>query len=393
MILNEIIFEIEKNNPMYYNFKVNALSMKFSSSKLYYLSSKILFSFLLLFSQFTGPLVLASSTSKSNIEIKENYDEEFLLQNDIYLLGPGDVLSLIVMDAEELSNDKLDILPDGTVSVPLIGSVFVQDLSIDEAKTLIQQKLSEHLLLPEIQLTIRLFKPIRVTLIGEIEQPGIYILNKSVAEGVQSFATLVDAIQQAGGLTNKSNIENVKLVRTVKDTKNNAIIKKQAELNLWELINEGDQKNNPVLFNGDTILISRNNVTSKETTEMGFANLTPFIINVRILGQVKTPGQIELPVNTPLSQAVYSVGGPVEYMADTSRVYLIRLNRDGTVSSKKYKLNRAASTSDKFNPPLKANDVIYVGKSNFSKGVGALQTVTAPITPIVTILSFLKLID
>lgn len=378
---------------MYYNFIVNALSMKFSSSKLYCLSSKLLFSFLLLTSQFTGPLVLASSTFKSNVEIKENYDEEFLLQNDIYLLGPGDILKLIVMDADELSNDRLDILPDGTVSVPLVGSVFVKDLSIDEAKTLIQKRLSEHLLVPEIQLSIRVFKPIRVTLIGEIEQPGIHVLNKSFDEGNQSFATLVDAIQHAGGLTNKSNIKNVKLIRKLKDTKNNEFIKKQAELDLWKLINEGDQQNNPVLFNGDTIIFQRNNVTSKETSEFAFANLTPYTIDVRILGQVKTPGQIKLPVNTPLSQAVYSGGGPVDYMSDTSRVYLIRLNRDGTVTSKKYKLNRAASTSDKFNPPLKQNDVIYVSKNSFSKGVGVLQTVTAPITPIVTILSFLKLID
>lgn len=362
--------------------------MKIFKSKLYILSGKLIISSLLLLNNAFTSITFAAPNASLNGE--ENKEENLSLQNDIYLLGPGDILSMNVIDAPELSIDQLEVFPDGTVSISLVGSVSVNNLSIDEAKNLIQKKLSDHLLVPEIQLSIIRFKPIRVTLIGEIEKPGIYILNNQFEKGNKSFATLVDAIEKAGGVTNKSNIEKVRLIRTVKDKE---IFKKEAEINLWNLINNGDQANNPILFNGDTIVFERSETTSKETSEFAFANLTPDIIQVKILGMVKTPGPTELPVNTPLSQAVYSVGGPLDYMADTSRIYLIRLNRDGTVSSKKYKLNRSASTSDKFNPPLKSNDVIYVSKSNFSKGVGALQTVTAPITPIVTIMSFLKLID
>lgn len=361
--------------------------MKFFNRKSYSLALKLIISCCLLVVQAFDPVVFASSNLNSEGNKRQ---ERFDLQNDIYLLGPGDVLNLNVIDAPELSVNKLEVFPDGNISVPLIGTVFVNNLSIDEAKELIQERLSEQLLVPQVQLSVIQFKPIRVTLIGEIQKPGIYVFNNQFEKGRISFATVVDAIEKAGGVTSKSNIERVKLIRKVKSED---IKQKQTELNLWKLINQGDQENNPILFNGDTIVFEKTNITSKESSEFAFANLTPDIINVKILGSVKSPGAVELPVNTPLSQAVYSVGGPLEYMANSSRVYLIRLKRDGTVESTKYKLNRSASTSDKFNPPLKTNDVIYVSKSNFSKATGALSTVAAPLTNMVTILSFLRLID
>ena len=366
--------------------RIRFFKMKFSNSWIYIFSSRLIISFCLIFVNVLNQVTYASS----KIDLQNSLKESSVLQKDLYLLGPGDILNLNVIDAPELSVGRLEIFPDGTISVSLIGSIFVNNLSIDEAKQLIQKRLSDHLLVPEVQLSVIKFKPIRVTLIGEIQRPGIYVFNNESEKVQKSFATVVDAIVKAGGLTNKSNIEKVKLIRNVKSK---SIEKKQAELNLWELINKGNQENNPILFDGDTIVFDRNNVTSKESSEFAFANLTPDFITVKVLGAVKTPGLIELPVNTPLSQAVYSVGGPLDYLADSSRVYLIRLNRDGTVDSKKYKLNRSASTSDKFNPPLKTNDVIYVNNSAFSKATGALATVASPLTNVVTILSFLKLID
>ncbi len=54
------------------------------------------------------------------------------LQDDNYLLGPGDGLELKLFDAPELSGN-LDILNDGTVSLPLIGSVRLTGLSLSQA--------------------------------------------------------------------------------------------------------------------------------------------------------------------------------------------------------------------------------------------------------------------
>ena len=161
---------------------------------------------------------------------------------------------------------------------------------------------------------------------------------------------------------------------------------------MWELINNGNQENNPVLFDGDSIFIEPADVTSAESNEFAFANLTPDTINVTIIGAVKVPEKIELPINTPISQAVYATGGPQEFKSK-NKAYLIRLNRNGSVTNKRYKLNTELPISDRYNPPLRDNDIVYVPTNKFSKATGALGTVASPLTNLVTILSFLKLVE
>lgn len=313
----------------------------------------------------------------------------YFLQKNIYLLGPGDVIKMNIIDVPELSTN-LEILPDGTIFLPLVGSVFVKDLSVDDAKKLIQKKLSDHLLVPEVQLSLINLKPIRVTLIGEFQKPGIYLFDKNLGGNNTKITTLVDAIRNAGGLTNKSDIQKIKVVRKHRTEK--GLEYKEATFNLWDLINKGNQENNPVLFNGDSIFINPVNVTSPESNEFAFANLTPDTIKVRIIGAVVAPGKFELPINTPISQAVYSAGGPSDFKSK-NKAYLIRLNRNGSVTNKKYKINTELSISDKYNPPLRDDDIVFVPSNRFSRASGALGTVANPLTNLVTILSFLKLVD
>ena len=311
------------------------------------------------------------------------------IQRSIYFLGPGDVFELKIIDVPELSS-ALEVLSDGTVSVPLVGSVFIKNMSLDNARDLIQEKLSEHLLVPEVQLKMVRFRPLRVTLIGEVQSPGLYLIKNKVGDFATKTITMVDAIQQAGGLTNRSDIKEVKVVR--KYFENGKPQFKEASFNLWELINDGNQENNPILFDGDSIVIKKVENPTKESTEFAFANLTPKSIVVKVIGGVKTPGILELPANTPLSQAVFSAGGPKDFVTK-NKAQLIRLNKDGSVSNKKYKINKELPTSEKNNPLLKNNDIVYVAPNKFSKTTGALATIAKPLTNAVTILTFLKFID
>ena len=63
------------------------------------------------------------------------------------------------------------------------------------------------------------------------------------------------------------------------------------------------------------------------------------------------------------------------------------------MTNKRYKLNTELPISDKYNPPLRDNDIVYVPSNNFSKATGVLGTVASPLTNLVTILSFLKLVE
>ena len=73
------------------------------------------------------------------------------LQGDVYIIGPGDVLDLKLFDAPELSG-PLEVLNDGSVALPLVGSVVLSGLTLQQASSWARQLLADQLLRPELQL-------------------------------------------------------------------------------------------------------------------------------------------------------------------------------------------------------------------------------------------------
>ena len=100
------------------------------------------------------------------------------LQEDAYIIGPGDVLDLKLFDAEELSG-ALEVLNDGSVPLPLVGSVRLSGLTLQQATLWVEQLMREELLRPDLQLRVVKPRPIRVALVGQVERPGIYSLTTS----------------------------------------------------------------------------------------------------------------------------------------------------------------------------------------------------------------------
>ena len=62
-------------------------------------------------------------------------------------------------------------------------------------------------------------------------------------------------------------------------------------------------------------------------------------ISVNVVGQVNRPGLLSLRANTPLVQAIYMAGGPIDWKANTGRVELLRINENGSASRKNTKLS------------------------------------------------------
>ena len=184
----------------------------------------------------------------SDVPYYANGDYKYL-NSDYYIIGPGDKLELKIFDAPELSGN-LDVLNDGSVSLPLIGTVQLTGLTLQDAMMHIRNMLSRELLRPNLQLTIVRPRPIRVSLIGEVERPGIYSLSVneylqtagSPATSVRGLPTVVDAIQKAGGITQIANLRDVELQRRLPGRRQQY---KEAKLNLIELIINGNHINNP----------------------------------------------------------------------------------------------------------------------------------------------------
>ena len=225
--------------------------------------------------------------------------------SDQYILGAGDALDLQLHDARSYSG-SLDVLSDGTAALPLVGTVMLEGLTLPQATSYLTQLYGRQLRRPELTLRLVRPRPVRVSLVGEVTTPGLYSMapgnsassaDASRTVGTAAFgpATLVDAIQKAGGVTVNANLRDVAVRRRLPGRGDSY---KMARFDLLSLVRDGDQINNPLLFDGDIVRVGRVAQPDAVATEVAANNLSPRQIRVNVMGEVNNPGRQELPACT-----------------------------------------------------------------------------------------------
>ncbi len=323
---------------------------------------------------------------------------EDYLDDNFYLIGPGDQLILNLFDLEE-GNFNILVLNDGSGIFPLIGRQKLTGLTIEDASKLLKKEYAKELLRPELLLNIGKARPIRVSIVGEVQMPGIYTFSDSkntnlVGTQIEGpnigLPTLVDVIQKAGGITVDANIKSVEILRRMPGEK---ISYKKAIINLEDLVLNGNQEQNLHIFDGDSIKFSKAKELPKDNVEIARSNLSPKTITINIVGQVNSPGKIQVANNTPLIQAVYLAGGPIDWKANKGNVELLRIQKNGSAYRKKFKINLNQALSLESNPPLKNNDIVYVRSNNLNRVGSGFKTITESISPAITTITLFKLLE
>ena len=77
------------------------------------------------------------------------------LEGQRYGIGVGDVLRVDVVDHPDVSRDRVLVLPDGHISLPLIGSVRAAGKNVDQlSQELAQRYASERILQPQVTVAV-----------------------------------------------------------------------------------------------------------------------------------------------------------------------------------------------------------------------------------------------
>lgn len=113
-----------------------------------------------------------------------------------YRVGPGDVLDIVVFEVEELSRPAV-VTPEGTISVPLIGELPVQDQTTLEIEAGLKQRYgTRYLRDPQISVSVKDFRSQPVSVVGAVKEPGVYQL--------QGERRLLEVLAMAGGFTEET---------------------------------------------------------------------------------------------------------------------------------------------------------------------------------------------
>jgi len=129
-----------------------------------------------------------------------------------YLLSPFDRLAISVYGQDELNSEQR-VSDQSTVSIPLLGEIFVGGLTVSGAQRAIETAFIEqrYLVKPVVTISIEEFSPKLVTVLGEVTEPG----SIAIPEGRNGLPIQV-AIAEAGGFTGaaQKNAVQVKLAST-----------------------------------------------------------------------------------------------------------------------------------------------------------------------------------
>ena len=214
-------------------------------------------------------------------------------------------------------------------------------------------------------------------------------LNIPMDSGTNYFPTVFDAIRAAGGITRFSNLKEVELVRINKLSAGGG--RKKTILDFEQVIYNGDISQNIRIYDGDLINIKKlaeNNL--EQLTKATKSNLNNKFIKVVVSGRVNNPGEVKMPKNSTLNDAIDLAGGAKVLKGKTR---FLRFQNDGTIDSRKVSYSRRNPRGTFKNPYLKNGDLILVGNSLLSSTNEVLKEVTSPITGIFSTYGLIKAIS
>ena len=157
-----------------------------------------------------------------------------------YKLNQGDSI-LISVWGEDTLQKEVKVLPDGSISFPLVGRIEVANSTAPDVEKRITEKLKTYLSDPQVTVIVSNIEGNKFYIIGKVLRPGPFLLPGRM--------TVLQALSYAGGLDKFADLGEIKVLR---DTSSGQVV---LPINYKKLINGQSLESNIVLRTGDTILV------------------------------------------------------------------------------------------------------------------------------------------
>ncbi len=223
----------------------------------------------------------------------------FAIEENEYIISPGDSLLITVVDHEKELTATVKVRPDGKITYDIIGDVEASGLTIPELSELISKKLSDSGYYENPRVTVQL---------RETRQEIIYVYGDVIEPGQKSFtrpASVVEALGAVGGY------------KETADLANSRIIKKTGEFISVDLswirnqqINQKDIENklSDIMLKDGDVLVVPSSIKDKQ---------------ISVIGSVNKPGLYQVRSDISIIEALALAGGALEKSADLKNISII----------------------------------------------------------------------
>lgn len=218
-----------------------------------------------------------------------------------YLVGTGDVLSVMIYGIPNVQADSNSgtsptvpkgsrVDSAGTIQLPLLGSIQVAGLSLQQVRDRIQSSFKKYLKNPSVVVEMVEARSNPLYLLGQFKKPGTYYPDRPV--------NLLQGVSLGAGFDLTADLSGARLLR------GNRIV----PVDIYSLLHDGDQQQNVWLLPGDTVYIPDNSVQT-----------------VFVFGAAKTAGPVPIKNgHISLHQAIAAAGGLSGDVSYDSNIRIIR---------------------------------------------------------------------
>ncbi|WP_226700684.1 XrtA/PEP-CTERM system exopolysaccharide export protein [Qipengyuania gaetbuli] len=163
-----------------------------------------------------------------------------------YVIGPLDELTIHVWRNPELGAEKIQVRPDGRITIPLVKDLPAVGRTPSMLEKDIAQQLSQYIEEPLVSVIVNEFAGTfsqQIRIVGATEKPASLPYRANM--------TVLDAMISVGGLSEFAAGNRAKLIRFDKQSGS----QKEYALRLTDLLRRGDSDANVLLQPGDVIII------------------------------------------------------------------------------------------------------------------------------------------
>ncbi len=161
-----------------------------------------------------------------------------------YKVNAGDMLEISVWKEDDMLRETT-VLPDGSITYPLVGQVSVVGMTPAEIQQLLSQRLARFYRdreSPYVTVVVKSTGGNRVYVIGEVRSPGVFVITQPV--------DVMQALSMAGGLNEFADKGAIRVLRRSADGR-------QQTINFdYSAVRKGRElSSNIILQGGDTVVV------------------------------------------------------------------------------------------------------------------------------------------
>lgn len=158
-----------------------------------------------------------------------------------YTIGPADMVTINIWGASQQTIEA-EVSSDGYIVIEGVGPVKLAGLTVERAKNVLRNKLSQHYSDCSFDLSLSETRSIQVQVMGEVKVPGTYTLS--------SLSTAFNALYMAGGISKIGTLRDIRVYRSGKNI---------SSIDVYDYILNGNSRGDIRLEDNDVIVVGAYN--------------------------------------------------------------------------------------------------------------------------------------